>query len=148
MDFEGWWWYLWVCVLVDGCGYLVWEVRLGREERDGRGGMGGSGVWLEGGEMSLVVCFMFLVVFCGVCMIVMLLFEWLFFLEECEIEGVRGGSGGRFEFEMEKVKNWCGDFGGCIFGRIEILEEGDMKEGIVIKVGCWDIKVLCVVLSV
>lgn len=37
---------------------------------------------------------------------------------------------------MEKVKNRRGDFGGRISGRIETPEEGDMKEGIVIKVGC------------
>lgn len=46
---------------------------------------------------------------------------------------MRGGSGGGFELEMEKVKNRRGDFGGRRSGRVETPEEGDMKEGIVIK---------------
>lgn len=54
-------------------------------------------------------------------------------MEECGTEGVRGGSGGGFELEMEKVKNRRGDFGGRRSGRVETPEEGDMKEGIMIK---------------
>lgn len=85
--------------------------------------------------MSPAACLMPPAASCGVRTTVTPLLERSDSLPKYDIEGVRGGSGGGFELEMEKVKNRRGDFGGRRSGRTATADGGDVKEGIVTKAG-------------
>lgn len=85
--------------------------------------------------MSPAACLMPPAASCGVRTTVTPLLERSDPLPKYDIEGVRDGSGGGFELEMEKVKNRRGDFGGRRSGRTATADGGDMKEGIVTKAG-------------